>query len=290
MMPSNHLILCHPPSLPALNLSHQMSYQGSPKEKVEILQVDFSDAQRCRTEFRFPLLYYQNFFIIYFVCSNHATFGTFVPWSGIKPVPPALKAWSLNHWTCREVPRFHFRSFVFQESSSVKWIAEPLRVSFCLYSPFPTDLEESHGFQELNLLPGATQAIDLSPPELGDLDLFIPVFLMNSIVDSSVIHPFVHEQNVYCYVEGDICTHILSPQNKCIEVCTMEELALYDNLITLAHYHLSIWLWICRHSETFLVSHHLTWLLLKSYSHDHCLPTSTPNSLFQWQNLTVYLC
>ena len=25
------------------------------------------------------------------------------PWSGIKPMPPALAAWSLSHWTTREV-------------------------------------------------------------------------------------------------------------------------------------------------------------------------------------------
>jgi len=37
MMPSNHLIFCHLPSPPALNLSHQISYQGCPKERVEIL-------------------------------------------------------------------------------------------------------------------------------------------------------------------------------------------------------------------------------------------------------------
>ena len=30
-----------------------------------------------------------------------------VPWPGIKPRPPALGAWSLNHhWTAREVPQF----------------------------------------------------------------------------------------------------------------------------------------------------------------------------------------
>ena len=27
-----------------------------------------------------------------------------VPRPGIKPTPPALKAWSLDHWTTREVP------------------------------------------------------------------------------------------------------------------------------------------------------------------------------------------
>ena len=29
-----------------------------------------------------------------------------VPWPGIKPGPPALGAWSLSHWTTREVPAF----------------------------------------------------------------------------------------------------------------------------------------------------------------------------------------
>ena len=27
-----------------------------------------------------------------------------VPQPGIKPMPPAVEAWSLNHWTTREVP------------------------------------------------------------------------------------------------------------------------------------------------------------------------------------------
>ena len=27
-----------------------------------------------------------------------------VPWPGIKPRPPALGVWNLNHWTTREVP------------------------------------------------------------------------------------------------------------------------------------------------------------------------------------------
>ncbi|XP_028355588.2 GATOR complex protein NPRL3-like isoform X1 [Physeter macrocephalus] len=31
-----------------------------------------------------------------------------VPWPGIEPSPPALGAWSLSHWTTREVPFFFF--------------------------------------------------------------------------------------------------------------------------------------------------------------------------------------
>ena len=37
-----------------------------------------------------------------------------VPQPGIKPVPPALEAWSLNPWTAREVPRnIFFYPFTF---------------------------------------------------------------------------------------------------------------------------------------------------------------------------------
>ena len=28
-----------------------------------------------------------------------------VPQPGIEPMPPALEAWSLNHWSSREVPK-----------------------------------------------------------------------------------------------------------------------------------------------------------------------------------------
>ena len=30
--------------------------------------------------------------------------GILVPRPGIAPAPPAVEAWSLNHWTAREVP------------------------------------------------------------------------------------------------------------------------------------------------------------------------------------------
>ena len=30
--------------------------------------------------------------------------GILVPWPGIEPGPPAVEAWSTNHWTAREFP------------------------------------------------------------------------------------------------------------------------------------------------------------------------------------------
>ena len=44
------------------------------------------------------------FFYVFYLFFGHAAFGILVPRPGIEPVPPALEAWSLNHWTAREVP------------------------------------------------------------------------------------------------------------------------------------------------------------------------------------------
>ena len=44
------------------------------------------------------------FFTVFFFWSPRAACGILVPQPEIKPVPPALGAQSLNHWTAREVP------------------------------------------------------------------------------------------------------------------------------------------------------------------------------------------
>ena len=43
-----------------------------------------------------------DFFFFFWPC--HMACGILVPQPGIAPVPPALEALSLNHWTTREVP------------------------------------------------------------------------------------------------------------------------------------------------------------------------------------------
>ena len=42
------------------------------------------------------------FFLIFWPCP--AACGILVPRPGMQPEPPAVEAWSLNHWTTREVP------------------------------------------------------------------------------------------------------------------------------------------------------------------------------------------
>ena len=41
--------------------------------------------------------YCYNFFLSFFF--GHVAYGILVPPAGIKPEPPALEVWSLNHWT-----------------------------------------------------------------------------------------------------------------------------------------------------------------------------------------------
>ena len=48
--------------------------------------------------FFFFFSFYFAFWLYYVVC------GILVSWPGIKPVSPAVVAWSRNHWTVREVP------------------------------------------------------------------------------------------------------------------------------------------------------------------------------------------
>ena len=39
---------------------------------------------------------------------GHAACEVLVPQPKIEPAPPALEAWSLNHWATRETPMGHF--------------------------------------------------------------------------------------------------------------------------------------------------------------------------------------
>ena len=43
---------------------------------------------------------------------GHTTQHTKLPQPGIKPAPSAVEAWSLNHWTTREVPEPQYMHFI----------------------------------------------------------------------------------------------------------------------------------------------------------------------------------
>ena len=54
--------------------------------------------------------YYYYHYHLFFGCSGWYA-GILVPWPGIKFMPPAVEAWSLNHWTSREIPDSWFLFF-----------------------------------------------------------------------------------------------------------------------------------------------------------------------------------
>ena len=58
----------------------------------------------------------------FFFLPHHTACGILVPWPGIKPMPPALEVWSLNHWTARDFPKMiHFNT------ASNNWIHSPYK-------------------------------------------------------------------------------------------------------------------------------------------------------------------
>ena len=59
--------------------------------------------------------------VIFFFLLHHAACGILVPWPGIEPMPPALQAWSLNHWTTREVLRV------------IALLRPPMGLHFCFF-------------------------------------------------------------------------------------------------------------------------------------------------------------
>ena len=51
--------------------------------------------------YHFQWEYAEIVYQIFFLCSP---WRIFIPWSGVEPLPPAVEAWSLNHWTTKVVP------------------------------------------------------------------------------------------------------------------------------------------------------------------------------------------
>ena len=53
---------------------------------------------------RFSLLLDSGYYFLFFFFWPHCVAcGILVPRPGIKPTSPAVEAWSLNHWTAREI-------------------------------------------------------------------------------------------------------------------------------------------------------------------------------------------
>ena len=51
----------------------------------------------------------------YFFWLRPVACGILVPQPGTEPMPPAVEAWSLNHWTAREVPHEYLLSINYMQ-------------------------------------------------------------------------------------------------------------------------------------------------------------------------------
>ena len=70
----------------------------------------------------------------YFFCHTaRQAYEISVPQPGIKPIPPALEAGNLNHWTAREVPN---PAFILVNHQDLKWQAATCFLVWCLIKCF----------------------------------------------------------------------------------------------------------------------------------------------------------
>ena len=67
-------------------------------------------------------LLYSIFILFWLQPLQHAE----LPWLGIKPVPPTVGAWSLNHWTSREASLFCSLSIILCNNPFIKRINFPV--------------------------------------------------------------------------------------------------------------------------------------------------------------------
>ena len=68
-----------------------------------------------------------------FICWLLPTaYGILVPWPGIEPLPPAVEAWSLNHWTSEEVPELKLLCSLLWVIQNSVFGEEPL-ADICLF-------------------------------------------------------------------------------------------------------------------------------------------------------------
>ena len=84
-------------------------------------------------------------FFFFFFFFGHMACRILVPRPGIKPLPPALEAQSLNHWTAREVPYTFLR---FSLSFCMPGLSQALRYSTELNTkslPLGADLSSEGG-------------------------------------------------------------------------------------------------------------------------------------------------
>lgn len=81
---------------------------NSHKKQLVVLWFCAPGPSTLLASFSFFFSFFFSFLIFWL---HRAAYGILAPRSGIEPVPPALEAQSLNHWTTTEVPPvFHLEA------------------------------------------------------------------------------------------------------------------------------------------------------------------------------------
>ena len=79
------------------------------------------------------------FFLIFKIFTfwpHYAACKILVPWAGIWPTPPALEAWSLNHWTAWEGPSYSWITPLLAFPSTRPCEIIPISLTGCCKSSF----------------------------------------------------------------------------------------------------------------------------------------------------------
>ena len=86
----------------------------------------------------------QCIFLFFFFLPHPVVCRILVPQPGIKPMPPAMRAQSLNHWTTREVPSVYFEMISLLLSQTVQMkppqLVKTFRATFVCWDDGQTNL------------------------------------------------------------------------------------------------------------------------------------------------------
>ena len=85
---------------------HEQSPQDAQGQKVHLWGLMLLPKDHLYCETNDLGKFTKECFIIHFLALRHV--GILVPPAGIEPMPSALEARSLNHWTTREIPEVGF--------------------------------------------------------------------------------------------------------------------------------------------------------------------------------------
>ena len=109
--PSPHL--CHPLD----HLIHLTSITSTWTTKLSCLRSPHISFCTWHLKILFFFFFFKDYLLLFILSAQGLSCNMWdlVPWPGVEPRPPALGAWSLSHWSTREVP---WKSFSMQENPS----------------------------------------------------------------------------------------------------------------------------------------------------------------------------